>query len=74
MHGKLKSMESQKAQTILALFQAGILLKRQNLKRAYPQASEDEIDRHLKTWLETRPGAEQGDGTGNPYTFKYVKL
>jgi hypothetical protein len=53
-------------QTTLDLFQTGVDLMRQNLRRAHPQATEDEIDRLLGRWLRERPGAEHGDGPGRP--------
>ncbi len=43
------------------LFDAGLDIMRQNLKRADPLAAEDEIDRRLVRWLHERPGAEAGD-------------
>jgi hypothetical protein len=52
--------------TTLDLFDAGVDLMRQNLRREYPQANEDEIDRRLRRWLHERPGAESGDSPGRP--------
>jgi Rv0078B-related antitoxin len=43
------------------LFDAGLDIMRQNLKRADPSAADDEIDRRLVRWLHERPGAEAGD-------------
>lgn len=48
----------------LDLFEAGVNLMRQNLRRAHPQAPEDEIDRLLRQWLGQRPGATFGDSIG----------
>ena len=48
-------------QTTLGLFDFGVELMRQNLKRAAPAASEEEIDDRLVAWLHERPGAEAGD-------------
>lgn len=50
--------------TALALFEAGVDLMRQNLKRAHPDADEGEVDRLLAAWLQHRPGAELGDCSG----------
>jgi hypothetical protein len=47
--------------TTFDLFDAGLDLMRQNLKRADPSANDDEIDRRLVKWLHERPGAEVGD-------------
>ena len=51
-------------QTTLDLFSMGVELMRQNLRRADPEASADEIDGRLQNWLQERPGAEFGDCTG----------
>jgi hypothetical protein len=37
---------------------------RQNLRRAHPEAGEEQIQRLLQAWLHHRPGAESGDGFG----------
>ena len=50
----------------LDLFEAGLDLQRQNLRRRHPAASEEEIDALLEAWLQHRPGAEHGDGEGRP--------
>jgi hypothetical protein len=50
----------------LDLFDAGVDLMRQNLRREYPQADDDEIDGRLRRWLHERPGAESGDSPGRP--------
>jgi hypothetical protein len=52
--------------TTLDLFDTGLDLMRQNLRRAHPEANEDEIDRRLRLWLRERPGAESGDSPGRP--------
>ena len=50
--------------TALELYELGVGMMLENLKRAYPSASEQEIERHLCGWLTERPGAELGDGVG----------
>lgn len=50
--------------TAFDLFTAGVRLQRQNLRRRHPEASEQEIDRLLKAWMQERPGAEHGDAMG----------
>lgn len=42
-------------QATLDLFETGLAIMRQNLRRADPQASEQEIDRRLSEWLHNRP-------------------
>ncbi len=39
----------------------GVALMRQNLRRADPAATPDEIEARLAAWLHDRPGAERGD-------------
>jgi len=50
----------------LDLFDTGVELMRQNLRRAHADADEQAIERQLATWLRTRPGAEYGDCSGRP--------
>ncbi len=50
----------------LEMFETGVELMRQNLRRSHPLASPVELDRMLVNWLRTRPGAEHGDGVGRP--------
>jgi hypothetical protein len=50
----------------LDLFDTGLQLMRQNLRRTYPDADEREIDRRLRSWIRERPGAEYGDCPGRP--------
>jgi hypothetical protein len=55
--------------TTFDLFVAGVRMMRQNLRRRHPDASEEEIDGHLRAWLSRRPGAEYGDGVGRPVAW-----
>ena len=48
----------------LDLFQTGVDLMRQNLRRRHPDAHDEEIDRLLGEWLHERPGAPSGDCLG----------
>lgn len=48
----------------LDLFQAGVDVMRQNLRRRHPATSDDGIERLLRAWLRERPGAESGDCPG----------
>ena len=52
--------------TTLDLFESGLDLMRQNLRRNHPAATDEEIDRFLREWLLERPGAESGDCSGRP--------
>lgn len=46
------------------LFDLGVRLMRQNLRRLHPEASDEDIDRRLGDWMRHRPGAEAGDAVG----------
>lgn len=48
----------------LDLFETGVALMRENLRRQHPHADEDELTRRLATWLQHRAGAETGDADG----------
>jgi hypothetical protein len=66
-NSSMASSTSQSAaafRTTLDLFETGLLLMRQNLRRDHPEATEQEIDRQLREWLHRRPGAESGDCSG----------
>jgi hypothetical protein len=52
--------------TTLDLFETGLDLMRQNLRRSHPEAGDDEIERLLGEWLLDRPGARFGDCPGRP--------
>jgi hypothetical protein len=53
---------SERFQLVLDLWQTGVALRRQTLRREHPDLPDDQIDALLNRWLATRPGAEQGDG------------
>ena len=48
------------------LFEAGVSMRRASLRREHPHADPDDIERLLREWLATRPGAEHGDAVGTP--------
>jgi hypothetical protein len=50
----------------LDLFDTGVELMRQNLRRSHPESGDDELERLLRDWLLVRPGAESGDCPGRP--------
>jgi hypothetical protein len=53
----------------LDAFTTGVAIKRAQLRRAYPDDSDDAAEERLRTWLAERPGAEWGDGEGRPGTW-----
>jgi len=50
----------------LDLFDAGVQLMRQNLRRRNPEIDDQAIEQQLVSWLRERPGAEHGDAAGRP--------
>ena len=50
--------------TAFELFESGVELMRQKLKRDHPHATGEEIESRLTRWLRERPGAESGDCPG----------
>jgi hypothetical protein len=50
----------------LELFEAGEAIKRAQLARERPGASDAEIEALVVAWLRERPGAEHGDAEGRP--------
>ena len=55
--------------TAFDLCELGESMRRAQLRREYPDATEEEIEALLVTWLETRPGAEYGDSWGRPISW-----
>jgi hypothetical protein len=50
--------------TTLDLFETGLDLMRENLRRSHPDAGDEEIEVLLHKWLLDRPGAKFGDCSG----------
>ena len=50
----------------LELFETGVAMMRQRLRREHPEWSDTELEAHLVQWLQDRPGAEHGDAVGRP--------
>ena len=57
---------AERLRVALDLFDQGVDLMRQNLRRRWPDADEAEIERRLLAWLHERPGAKHGDAEGRP--------
>jgi hypothetical protein len=55
--------------TALDLCELGESIRLAQLRRDHPEATDEEIEALLVAWLETRPGAEQGDGWGRPISW-----
>lgn len=62
----MASDEAARLRLALDMFEDGVALMRQNLRRAHPEESDEEIDARVRAWLHHRPGAEHGDAVGRP--------
>lgn len=62
----MDSPEAQRLRTALAMFDDGVALMRQNLRRRHPELSEVELDERVQAWVRERPGAPHGDAVGTP--------
>jgi len=54
----------------LEMFNFGVAMKEQALQREFPGISAEEKRKKLRSWLQTRPGAECGDGQGRVITLE----
>lgn len=53
-----------KLRLALDLFDSGVAMMRETLRRRFPGASDQKIAEALAAWLRERPGAEHGDAAG----------
>jgi hypothetical protein len=53
----------------LDLFETGVEMMRQKLRRDHPDLADHEVEARLRSWLRERPGAEFGDAAGRPATW-----
>lgn len=58
--------EAARLRLALDMFEDGVALMRQNLRRRHADESDEEIEARLRAWLHHRPGAEHGDAVGRP--------
>jgi len=55
--------------TAFDLCALGESMRLAQLRREHPDARDEEIEAMLVAWLETRPGAEHGDGWGHSISW-----
>jgi len=55
--------------TAFDLCELGESVRRAQLRREHPEATDEEIEALLVIWLQTRPGAEHGDSWGRPISW-----
>ena len=53
----------------LDLCEMGESMRRMQLRREHPSATDEDIEALLVAWLETRPGAEDGDAWGRAISW-----
>jgi hypothetical protein len=53
---------AERFRTVLDLFETGVRLRREALRRAHPDAPRARLDELVAEWLSDRPGARDGDG------------
>ena len=63
------SREARRLRTAFELFEAGVRMMTERLRRRHPEASTAELEALLREWLLSRPGAEAGDADGVPDTW-----
>ena len=62
---------SRRLQIAFELFDEGLVVQRQNLRRRHPDASTEEVDLLLRRWLRSRPGAPHGDADGRAAHLRF---
>jgi hypothetical protein len=63
------SPEAQRLRTAFELFEAGVRLMTERLRRQHPGTSSEALEELVRDWLLTRPGAETGDADGVPVSW-----
>lgn len=56
---------AQKLEIALELFESGVAMMRETLKRQHPAESDAQIEERLRQWVRHRPVAEDGDCVGS---------
>jgi hypothetical protein len=59
--------------TAFELCALGESMRRAQLRREHPEATDHEIEAMLIAWLHARPGAEHGDAWGRPISWPPVR-
>lgn len=72
-HARVSSLPpltaSERLRVAFDLYEAGEALLRQRLRRQSPEMSEEDIEARVVAWRLRRPGAELGDGDGEPVAW-----
>ncbi len=63
------SAVAERMRVALEMYEIGLNLMRQNLRRQFPQATPTEIEHHLLEWRLRRTDAPHGDAVGRVVSF-----
>jgi Rv0078B-related antitoxin len=55
------------------MFEFGVEVMAASLRRRYPTADPEQIERLIEAWLADRPGAALGDGDGIPVQLSTLR-
>lgn len=66
-------MTEGKLEAALELAELAEQMVRERLRRAHPEANEDELEEKVLAWLHSRPGAEHGDAVGKVVLLPRVR-
>ena len=64
-----RSKAATRLRLTLDLFETGVEMMRQKLRRDNPDLADHEVEARLGAWLRERPGAEFGDAVGRAATW-----
>jgi hypothetical protein len=67
--GDARTEAAARRRAAVEMFETGVEIMRQNLRRQHPGFTEREIEARLTAWLSERPGAEFGDAAGRPVAW-----
>jgi hypothetical protein len=56
------NLAAERFRVVLDLFETGVHLRRETLRRAHPGITPSRLEELLGDWLRDRPGAREGDG------------
>ena len=66
METSQQSEASERLRLTLDLYAAGEAMMLERLRCEHPEDTPEQIEGRLRIWLQTRPGAENGDAEGRP--------
>ena len=61
-----------RVRTTFELYEMAEAMMRQNLRRQFPQESEEQIEARVVAWLQDRPGEPISDAASGPFRVRRV--